>query len=156
MSDHESLTREHTVQVPVLLIERAKNALLQVPPSSANADIYGDLSALLAPAPTADTILIDDPVAGQIEQRVKSRTRPPEPSQEQTERFIAIAKRFPPTAALEKVWDEGWQSGWANRHQDVPDADGTVGLPRPIGNPYRVMGVFENAEASPTNRKNER
>ncbi|PZF11783.1 hypothetical protein [Curtobacterium sp. MCLR17_034] len=39
---------EPTVQVPVSLIERAMIALLEVPPSSRNADIYGDLSAILS------------------------------------------------------------------------------------------------------------
>jgi len=46
---------EPTVQVPVSLIERAGNALLEVPPSSVNASIYSELHALLSqPTPTAE------------------------------------------------------------------------------------------------------
>lgn len=39
---------EPTVQVPVSLIERAKDALLELPPSSRNADLYGELDAMRA------------------------------------------------------------------------------------------------------------
>jgi hypothetical protein len=51
---HSTRIAEPTAQVPVSLIERAKNALLEVPPSSRNADIYGELHTLLSqPSPSA-------------------------------------------------------------------------------------------------------
>lgn len=52
--EEEETMTEPTVPVPVSLIERAAKALLEVPPSSANASIYSDLSALLSqPTPPA-------------------------------------------------------------------------------------------------------
>jgi hypothetical protein len=45
---------ELSVQVPVSLIKRAKDALFEVPPSSRNADIYSDLCALLDPSTIRD------------------------------------------------------------------------------------------------------
>lgn len=55
----------------------------------------------------------------------------------------ALLSQPTPTAepAVEKAWNEGWQSGWANRHQAQPDQDGTVGLSRPIENPYTARGA---------------
>lgn len=50
----DSTARRKTVPVPVSLVQPAKEALLEVPPSSRNADIYGELSALFPqPSPSA-------------------------------------------------------------------------------------------------------
>lgn len=92
-----------------------------------------ELEALRRP----QTMVIDDPVAGRIEQRVRQCDGSPNHlADNQMARFAEISKQFPTSEAIARAWDKGWQSGWANRHKAIPDADGRVGLSSPIDNPY--------------------